>query len=730
MRNVTENETVNETENNQSFQSEGPEGNLGFQLKPWYTAYDLPALRQEMTDEEKRIFQDGSDRKRMNLITTTILQTLRHGQQKNLKLACPYCGKQALSVSVSNGLFHCWKCEQLHGQLRELSNRRHSESSRIDTLYYLRAKGDASSRQDPDYTPLVATDYAPVDAKTLRLLFDLLPQPGEPQHAVSDLSVQSIRTQVCQYLADMGISIETARRAGVMCSYMRIKVDDARQKDPQGYRLAPAIAYCNRIYGHIVNVKVRSVSRDPLTGAYQKEFCQVSPTKPCAPYGIDSINPLRPDAEPIDRLVFTEGEKDRLTLMQCGYRYVLSVASGAGTDLGKSHEAFEQWIAQAGEIVVCGDQDQKGRKLVKHLLQMYADRALLAELPQGCKDISEVYARFGAPEVRRIIDEAKELGTEEVYTVAEHEQEIMEVMMGHYDHGYSIGMGELTDRVLHLNSGGGLIVVSGVPNSGKTDFLNCVMAHLIFQRQKKVGFFSFELPDKAKHIAKMARLAMGEPDLDRVVTDDRTGLVDEQKKERLFAPLLRYLDQHMVDFRMETSLPTPSYILGKAEQLRRKRGLDFLVIDPYMFVAVEEGKERLTETQQIKEMLTRIQAWSRKHGVWSVIVAHPRMQHRDGSQTDLNFYEIASSANWANLADFIFVVKRINDPQASRVYSVMQVLKVRDQELCSVGEVMYTRQPCGRYDERASEAECQEWYRQQQKKGGYYRHDESVWTNL
>ena len=709
----------NDNENNNG-------GTQGFQLKPWYTAYDLTPLREQMSDEEKLVFEEGKNQKKMNLITTTILRQLKHGQQKNLKLLCPCCGRRGLSVSVSNGLFHCWHCEQLHGQLRELSGSKHSGSSRIDTHYYERAKGGDANHQDPDYTPLVATDYAPVDAKTLSHLFDLQPQQGEPLYAAGDLSVQSVREQAIQYLASIGISVETARRGGVMCSAMRVKVDDSRQEDPQGYKLVAAIAYCNRIYGHIVNVKARTVCPDPQKGGYMKEFCQVSPTKPCAPYGIDSINPLRPDAQPIHRLIFTEGEKDRLTLLECGFDYVLSVASGAGTDLQKSHEAFEEWIAQAEEIVVCGDQDQKGRKLVKRLLRMYADRALLAELPQGCKDISEVYAQFGAEEVRRIIGEAKELGTEEVYTVAEHEQEIVQVMLGNYDHGYDIGMGELTDHVLHLNSGGGLIVVSGVPNSGKTDFLNCVMAHLIFQRQKRVGFFSFELPDKAKHIAKMAQLALGTANLSEAVVDPRTGRMDEQKKQRIFSPLLGYLDQHMVDFQMETSLPTPSYILGKAEQLRRKRGLDFLVIDPYMFVAVEEGKERLTETQQIKEMLTRIQAWSRKHGVWSVIVAHPRMQHKDGTQTDLNFYEIASSANWANLADFIFVVKRVNDPDACRVYSMMQVLKVRDQELCSVGEVMYTRQACGRYDERESEAACQEWYRQRQK-NGYYKHDESVW---
>ena len=695
-----------------------------FHLKPWYTAYDFPLLRQQMTPEEQHAFQEGKDRKGMKAITTTILLSMRHGTQKNIKIACPHCGANALSIMVSNGLFHCWKCEKLHGQLRELSNQQHGESSRIDTLYYQRAKGKGTEHRDPDYTPLVATDYEPVEAKTLARLYSLDPQEGEPQVAVGDKLVRSLRSQVRHYLADMGIDVDTARRGGVMCSWMSLKTDDSHQEDPTGYRIVPAIAYCNRIYGNIVNVKLRSVDQDDLTHAYSKEFCQVSPTKPCAPYGIDSINPLRPEAEPIGRLIFTEGEKDRLTLMQCGFPYVLSVASGAGTDLQKSHEAFEEWIAQAKEIVVCGDQDRKGRTLVRHLLSMYADSALLAELPQGCKDVSELYARFGADEVRRVILEAKELGVEEVYTVADHEQEIMQVMMGHYDRGYSIGMGELTDHVLHLNSGGGLIVVSGVPNSGKTDFLNCVMAHLIFQRQKRVGFFSFELPDKAKHFTTMVRLAMGTDDLSEVGIDHERGRKDERLSERMLEPVLGYLDQHMVDFRMETSLPTPSYILGKAERLRRKRGLDFLVIDPYMFIVPEEGKERLTETQQIKEMLTRVQAWGRKNGVWTVIVAHPRMQHRDGTQTDLDFYEIASSANWANLADFIFTVRRVNDPQSCRVYTKMQVLKVRDQELCSVGEVLYTRQECGRYDEREDETECMHYYQGDKCVGK----DTSIWV--
>ena len=34
------------------------------------------------------------------------------------------------------------------------------------------------------------------------------------------------------------------------------------------------------------------------------------------------------------------------------------------------------------------------------------------------------------------------------------------------------------------------------------------------------------------------------------------------------------------------------------------------------------------------------------------------------------------------------------------------MLKVRDQEFCQPGKVLYVRQPCGRYDERDSEEDC------------------------
>ena len=86
-------------------------------------------------------------------------------------------------------------------------------------------------------------------------------------------------------------------------------------------------------------------------------------------------------------------------------------------------------------------------------------------------------------------------------------------------------------------------------------------------------------------------------------------------------------------------------------------------------------------------------------------------------------YTIAGSANWANLADFIFSISRINEPD--RAFTRLDMLKVRDQDLCQTGTVLYVRQPCGRYDERESEEQIMA-----EMNGRMMAHDQAPWTDL
>ena len=446
------------------------------------------------------------------------------------------------------------------------------------------------------------------------------------------------------------------------------------------------IAYVNYINGQPVNVKYRSC--DATASGYTKCWSQDSPTTPCPPYNIDCINPLLIAEENIPRLIVTEGERDVLTLREAGYPYVISVPNGAASDLSKGFEAFRPWLDRVQELVICGDSDLPGRTLVKHLADYFGTRCLFTVLPGGCKDISDV--AYGTDVVREIIGSACPHRTSDIITVSERADGIMDVLNGNYDHGYDVGHGPLTDRVFHPTDQGGLIIVTGKPNCGKTDFLNDLTCRLMAKTGRNVCYLSFEVPDKDKHMANLIRLMLG-----KVNTAAYT-------REQL-QPIVSFLDGHMVHLDLHEVSPTPANIIERAERVKRTMPLKYLIIDPYLFMEMETGRYN-TETQAIKGMLTQMQAWGRNNGVWVIIVAHPRSLKKLNGKNELeeiDMYTISGSANWANLADFIFSISRIEEPDRS--YTRLDMLKVREQDLCRTGSVLFVRQPCGRYDERESE---------------------------
>ena len=669
--------------------------------KPRYYATDFPEIKEKIPDEKRKLYleyeqqhngiaQNASDDidatnensgnpeeqpvtlKKLQAITTDAIQLITKGGL-DVQVTCPKCSSRRCFVKRSNGYFHCWRCN-CSGMLEEMKALNHQESSRIDGAYYARAsKQKANQQKDKNYVPMVSSDYKEINEEVRSWLYPIYPLESDeerqqflehfhsPQLATTcpkarpllqPKEIEALQNQVKSYILAMKLDPETVKKAGVMCAYMHKKADDEKSEDP---------------------------------------------------HGIDSINPIRPDAEPVSQLIITEGEKDRLTLMSCGFPYVLSIANGAQTNIDESHEAFEEWIAQVEEIIICGDTDRPGRGMVKALLNAYTARAKVVHLSGNRKDISDVYAAFGANEVRRIIQEAEDVAAQDIYDLHQHEPDILEVMMGNYDKGYDVGMGMLTDRIFHPTSDGGLIILTGIPNSGKTDFLNCMMAHLMFQRQKRVAFFSFEKPVKAKHVREIARVALGVED---TASMDQT--MEESDAREVNSKVISYLTQHMVDFDTKTRLPDSDYIIAMAERDMRKHGLDFLVLDPYVFIDMTEGGSRATETEKVRLMLTKLQAWSRARRVWTIVVAHPRIQYKDGHESfpPLDIYSIAGSAQWANLADFLFTVRRMNKPEEGKSYTIVEMLKVRDQEFCQPGKVLYVRQPCGRYDERDSEEDC------------------------
>ena len=552
---------------------------------------------------------------------------------KNFVTECPKCGKKHLYISKETGAFHCFYggCD-FKGKLKDfweertnydsasagIGNGKFADgtsgnySTACKRLHSIRREGKAGSGSTTSEVPMIPEDYKKLPPEVFSKI-----KPLTNDSETTDQDQLTAR----RYLADQGISLKTAIEARIGCLTHRCFGKDEDNKNPGA--MHHCVAYVNYLNGQPVNAKYRSC--DPSTGrstdereitgmekatAYTKLWSQDSPTAPCPPYHIDCINPLKVSEATIPRLIITEGEKDVLTLNEAGYPYAVSVPNGASSDLSKSFEAFEPWMDQVRDIVICGDTDLPGRTLVKHLIDYFGARCLLTELPGDCKDISDVLVTYGIEIVREIIESARPQHTADIVTVSERANGILNVLHGEYDHGYDVGYGPLTDHVFHPTDQGGLIIETGMPNSGKTDFLNDLTCRLMAKTGRYVCYLSFEVPDKDKHIAHLVQLMLG-----KVNTVNYT---QEQLK-----PIVSFLNSHMVHLDLHEVSPTPDNIIARADIVRRSLPLKYLIIDPYLFMEVETNRYN-TETQAIKAMLTQMQTWGRIHNIWVIIVAHPR----------------------------------------------------------------------------------------------------------
>lgn len=579
--------------------------------------------------------------------------------RQNYEAQCPCCKKHHLSISKKSGLFHCFTPE-------------------------CNFNGICEDFKDPQYQHKEEWQKEPKKKNT--------------DYVILDVKLSSIISNpaVVKYLEQQQIPLEVAEQAGCMSAVRNI--------DGIAYN---CLCYVNRLYGSIINVKYRAVTEKKFTQDVQPKEKNV----PSAPYNIEALNPLRlVRSEKIgvrsDLLIVTEGEKDVLTLLSAGYETVISTPNGASAKPEECFAPFLQWLKGIRRVLICGDNDDAGEVMKHNYLEYFeklGKKCAVATLSHGCKDISECRQKFGLDEVHRIIDTAPFPPNRDILRIRDMRQRVINVVHGQYDHGYSIGYGHYTDRHLWLSDEGGLIVITGKPNSGKTDWLRCTMTRLMLQQQKGCVFCSFEEPNKEKHIRRLLEVAFGTRKLEDV-------------PESMLNQTLDVLDQRMAHLLMEDHSPSPANIIAQTQQLIDDgMPVHFLCIDPYLFLESDQPRE--SETQQIKAMLTTLQKWGRQQHVWVCVVAHPRKLIKDGTTgeyEEIDQYTISGSAHWANLADFLISIKRVfpfakgneDAGSANPSFTEADVIKVRDQEFCHTGRLYFARQCCGRYDERLDAEAC------------------------
>lgn len=425
------------------------------------------------------------------------------------------------------------------------------------------------------------------------------------------------------------ISAETVKRANISAVEVWMPGCDRGETER-------AIAFPLTRDGDVINVKYRTAD---------KRFRQEKDAEPIF-YGLDSIGDAR-------EVVVTEGEIDALSVWECGLP-AISVPTGAPEKPTPDDTTKFDYVLNSAEIlegktiILAVDGDQNGLVLEEELARRFGkDRCRRVSYPDGCKDLNEVLCRYGEDEVRAAIENAEFYPLEGLHRPDAYTKDVLRLHQEGRRRGLSTGW-PMFDELATVRPGD-VWVVTGVPNSGKSEFVDALAMNMARRENWSFAVCSFENePDE--HIAKWLEKYTEQPFWDGP---------SRRLTEGQLLNAMPWINQHFSLIRNDTDEPQEiDWVLQKARAAVLRHGIRGLIVDPYN--ELEANRPDEPETKFISRMLGQVRRFAQVHGVCVFFVAHPKNMARDkdGNYPVPTGYDISGGANWFNKSDLGLTIHR------------------------------------------------------------------------
>ncbi|KAK8641651.1 hypothetical protein V6N13_011035 [Hibiscus sabdariffa] len=484
---------------------------------------------------------------------------------------------------------------------------------------------------------------------------------------VESLELEPLCNQLIGYFAERMISAETLKRNGIM-----------QKKSGDG--IAIAFPYWRK--GNLVSCKYRDIT---------KRFWQEKDTEKVL-YGLDDI-------EDASDIIIVEGEMDKLAMEEAGFRNCVSVPDGAPPSVSKKEVPDEEqdtkyqylwnckeYLEKASNIILATDGDQPGQALAEELARRLGrERCWRVKWPMKndvdrCKDANEVLMYLGPSALQDVIENAELYPIRGLFNFRDFFDEIDQYYyrtLG-YEFGVSTGWRALDN--LYNVVPGELTIVTGVPNSGKSEWIDALLCNLNESVDWKFAFCSME--NKVRdHARKLIEKYVKKPFFETGYGSNAERMSVQELEEGK-----KWLSETFCLIRCENdSLPNIDWVLDLARAAVLRHGVRGLVIDPYNELD-HQRRDNQTETEYVSQMLTKIKRFAQHHSCHVWFVAHPRqLHHWVGSPP--NLYDISGSAHFINKCDNGIVIHRNRDPLAGPVDLVQVcVRKVRNKVIGNIGD--------------------------------------------
>jgi twinkle protein len=340
-------------------------------------------------------------------------------------------------------------------------------------------------------------------------------------------------------------------------------------------------------------------------------------------------------------LIIVEGEIDALTFIECGFDNVISVPNGANLKL-EYLDNYADLFDVFDKIYIATDQDTKGIQLRDEFIRRLGSERCFIVNFKDCKDANDYFIKYGGFEFQDILNNAHAVPTKGIVTVDHLYKDILDL----YEKGIEPGfiLDEPFDKNIKWETGR-LAIVTGIPSSGKSEFVDYLPVKMNLKLGWKSVYFTPENYPLKYHYGKLFEKIIGKRFRKSASTVMEFDMAFEYIKENFF-----YI-MNEDDFTVDT-------ILKNAKQLVKSKGIKVVVVDPYNKMDHQYSD---SETQYISRFLDKLINFAKFNDVLVFLVAHPRKMDRDasGKMRIPTLYDISGSANFYNKTDYGIIVHRL-----------------------------------------------------------------------
>ncbi|PQJ31100.1 hypothetical protein BST92_03795 [Nonlabens arenilitoris] len=410
-----------------------------------------------------------------------------------------------------------------------------------------------------------------------------------------------VSNQAKEYFKSRGISEKTIQD---------LKITSNNSWMPKANKEIEVIEFNYFLNGILTNIKSRGKNKD---FKFEKS-CEI------ILYNFDAI--LNSST-----CVLVEGEFDALAYHESGVKNVSSVpngftlprADGSSTIQTGYLDHYYQVFENKEKVYLAFDNDIAGNEGQKEFIRRIGAEKCFTIDFKDCKDANEYLLKYGKEELAKTITAAEPVPLEDIIQINDIKDDLIDFWKNGAPKGKTIGLADFDD-VASFETKQYTLFLSA-PGSGKSEFLDYVIAKLALRYGDKFGICSTENKPLKYHYDKIFKKIFGSrPSEDQI---------ESEQVHQAF----NFIQDHFIHVEKQKRYYLED-ILAKFAELVKRKGCRYFVLDPFNKIKLK-SVPRSNVNEYTEEYHALLDEFCNKYDAHIFLVLHPNKLTRKKLSADV-----------------------------------------------------------------------------------------------